>query len=251
MSTTLRSVLAVALMSASTAVVALPAVQITIDQRTLDVADFAHFTLRYDPKVSADFVMFGDGSVRIGDQDVAFEFSASGDTDPFFSWSFGLSSYSLSPFTGSVLFGIPVVGGPYDRVTVSDLLATLAGPNAAATNISTSALLATGGPLATVGSWALADCLSTPCSYASNVVPVPEAFYSAMGAGAQLTLQGGAASANLAHSAVIAGKFTLDHTPGQVPEPAALLLVAGALAAMVVVLRSQRRPALGLRSRRT
>jgi hypothetical protein len=248
----LRGTLAIALLAASTSVLAaaaiqLPAVQININGVAVQPD---RFTLVYDPAVSPRFEMFGDGSVRIGGQEVGFNFLADGNTDPFFNWSIGLNTFSTDPFTATVLFGVPVVGGPYDRVTVSDLVATLAGPNAKATSMSTSALLSTGGPLSTVGSWPLADCTSTPCNYASNVVPVPMASYSLMGAGAQFTLEGGAASAQVLHSAVLAGKLTLDLAPSQVPEPAALLLVASALAAMTLVLRSQRAPALGRRGRR-
>jgi hypothetical protein len=132
---------------------------------------------------------------------------------------------------------------------VSNLTATLAGPNAKATNITTDALLSTGGPLSVVGSWPLSDCLTTPCTYPSNVVPVPEAFYAFMGAGAQFTLEGGAAGSQEVHSAQLAGTLTLDHSPSQVPEPAALLLLASALATMSIVLRLQRARAPGGRSR--
>jgi hypothetical protein len=249
----LRGVLAIALLAASTSVLAaaaiqLPAVQININGVAVEPSKF---TLIYDPAVSPTFEMFGDGSVKIGEQDVGFNFSANGNTDPFFNWSIGLSSFSTNPFTVTVLFGVPAVGGPYDRVTVSDLVATLAGPNAKTTSMSTSALLSTGGPLSTVGSWVLADCASSPCNYVSNVVPVASDFYTLMGAGAQFTLEGGAATAQVVHSAVLTGKLTLDLTPSQVPEPAALLLVASALAAMTIVLRSQRAPALFRSGRKT
>lgn len=98
----------------------MPIVQITINDVTVDPASFAHFTLHYDPAVSPEFAMFGDGSVRVGDQDAEFEVSASGDTDPVFSWRFGLGTSALSSFTRSVRCRVPAAGGRYDRVTASE-----------------------------------------------------------------------------------------------------------------------------------
>jgi hypothetical protein len=72
-----------------------------------------------------------------------------------------------------------------------------------------------------------------------------------VGAGAQLTLQGGAADAQERHPAVLAGMLTLDDASSHVPEPAAPLLLGSELAEMIIVLRSQRAPALRRRGRRT
>jgi hypothetical protein len=236
----LRTFLAVALLAVSIPALALPAVQITIGGVP---AEPANFVLNYDPARSPEFSMFGDGSVTLANQGVVdFNFSASGNIDPFFNWSFGISSLSATPATGSVIFSVPVVGGPYDRVTVSNLTATLGGTNPKATSITTGALLSTGGPLSPVlGSpWSLADCSSTPCTYASEVVAVPLDFYALMGASVQFTLEGGTVGQQASHFAQLGGTLTLDHTSSQVPEPAALLLAVSALAAMSIVLRLRR-----------
>ncbi len=186
---------------------------------------------RPDPK-DPKLTVFEGASV--GDGPIRFTMGGTMNSDPFISWSVGLTNFTDAAVTFLFTFTTPVVGGPYNEVRTS-LAGTLTdgrGDGVAATVLQSSALLDSvlvpgsviGSPCsyAPAGIGAVGACPPAPATqYGEAVVAVPSNFYALFTSTFELTLSAGD-QASFQGSAILG--------VAEVPEPAtAALLLAGLL----------------------
>lgn len=195
-------------------------------------------------------VRAGDGSVRKcvgsvfvgrhtassdeGDLDVAVVW----DNDPFISFSIGTKNNTTVPLTFSFTFSMPYVGGPYDTMianlkgsvtegTVGVVSETSASPISLESILDGGVIagLTLGGPCAATG---LAVGNSIDCGpYGPSSATVAGAAAGTMGLELVYTLSSG-------DSASFTGMVELTRAPDDVPAPATVLMLAGALGGLAL-----------------
>jgi hypothetical protein len=189
------------------------------------------------------------GQAETADYDVTF--TATADTDPFITYSFTVSNTTGKPLAVSDDFSIPVVGGPWDRVTASVSLAAVGGRNGFDIETSGPSALQTvfAGPGALNLNVGLGGSCQGPrgshsCYALETSAGLAAQDFSTLDVDVNFTLNGLGSGATVSGRVELSDPIVLNPSEeeGQLPEPGTLAGAGAALALFAGVLRSRCRP---------